>query len=119
VPSIVVLVSDLMFSSRIREAAKALGTEVRSVRTPEALAEACHAERPTLVIADLDDTRVRALAAIATLRADAASGDVPVIGFISHVNGAGALAAQQAGCTRVLARSAFVNELPQILTGAA
>jgi CheY-like chemotaxis protein len=115
VASVVALVSDLIFVSRIREAARKVGAEVRTVRAPQALLEACRAERPGLVIADLDDPRLQALPAIATLRADPAGNDLPIVGFISHVDGVGAQAATRAGFTRVLARSAFVAELPGML----
>ena len=115
---VVALVSDLMFGSRIREAAAPLGIAVRSARTPEALLEACRAEMPTLVLADLDDARVGALDAVRRLRGDPALAALTVVGFVSHVDGERAAAAQAAGCTRVLARGAFVQELPRLFEAA-
>jgi CheY-like chemotaxis protein len=112
---VIALVSDLMFGSRIREAAAPLGIAVRSARSPEALIEACRAEPPSLVLADLDDGRVRALEAIRSLRQDPALQALSVVGFVSHVDAERAAAAQAAGCSRVLARSAFVQELPRLL----
>ena len=44
---------------------------------------------------------------------------LPVIGFLSHVNAEAAQAARAAGCPHVLARSAFVQELPGLLAAAA
>jgi CheY-like chemotaxis protein len=112
---VIALVSDLMFASRIREAALARGTALRSARSPEALLSACREERPSLVLADLDDSRVRALEAVQALRQDPAFSDLAVIGFVSHVDAERARAAQAAGCSRVLARGAFVQLLPQLL----
>ena len=111
----IALVSDLMFGSRIREAAAAKGAAVRSALGPEALLQACREELPALVFADLDDNRVRALDAIRALREDPAFQALTVIGFVSHVDAERAQAAQAAGCSRVLARSAFVQQLPQLL----
>ena len=112
---VIALVSDLMFGSRIREAAAAKGVALRSARSPEALLQACRDELPTLVLADLDDNRVRALEAVEALRRDPAFQALTVIGFVSHVDAERAQAGQAAGCSRVLARGAFVQELPRLL----
>jgi hypothetical protein len=48
---VIALVSDLMFGSRIREAAAAKGAAVRTARGPEALLQACREELPALVFA--------------------------------------------------------------------
>lgn len=115
---VIALVSDLIFGSRIREAAAPLGVAVRSARSPEALLLACRAELPALVLADLDDNRVRALEAVQSLRQDPALSALMVIGFVSHVDDERAQAARSAGCSRVLARGAFVQELPRLLEAA-
>ena len=115
---VVALVSDLIFSSRIREAAAPLGVAVRGARNPQALLTLCRAEMPALVLADLDDTRVGALDAVRALREDAALRDLTVVGFVSHVDEARARDAQAAGVSRVLARGAFVHELPRLLEAA-
>ena len=44
---------------------------------------------------------------------------MPVIGFLSHVNADAAREARNAGCGQILARSAFVRDLPQLLAAAA
>jgi len=111
--NVVALVADLMFGSRIREAAG--GAPVRTARKLTAFLDACRSEPPTIAIVDLDDDRLQPLDAVRALRAEPGMAALPVIGFVSHVNGARAQEAQQAGCTRVLARSAFVMELPALL----
>jgi hypothetical protein len=61
--------------------------------------------------------------ALAALHAEAGLAALPVVGFFSHVHVERAKAAREAGCTRVLPRSAFVEQLPALLalagTGAA
>ncbi len=111
--TLVVLVDDLMFLSRIREAAA--GAELTVVRSASALVEACLGADAPLVVADLDSPRLKAEEAIRLLRADPVGHDVPVLGFFSHVHAERAQAALAAGATRVLARSAFVRELPELL----
>jgi hypothetical protein len=109
-PQVLVLADDLMFVSRVREAARGLDLEVKAVRQPppEAAAEA------RLGLVDLD--RFGDPETLATLRR--AFGDRPLVGFVSHVHADRARRARDAGITRVLARSAFVQELPAILSAA-
>lgn len=113
---IVALVSDLMFLSRIREAARVAAVEVKAARTPEDVAAAAGTAR--LVVLDLDDVRLRPLEAVAALRASEGGGALPVVGFFSHVDEAKAQAALAAGVTRAVPRSAFVRLLPDLLRGA-
>jgi len=114
---IIVAVDDLMFASRIASAAKALGVEIAFARSPEAIVEAVRTKAPRLVILDLNSVKVRPLEAVAALKADPALAAVPTVGFVSHVQTELIGAARQAGVDRVMARSAFVTQLPQLLQG--
>jgi CheY-like chemotaxis protein len=111
---VVAFVDDLMFLSRIREAARARGLEVTGVRTVPDLLIACR-DAPRLVIMDLDRARPPASEALAALRAEPALASLPVVGFFSHVHAERARQAREAGCTRALPRSAFVQELDALL----
>lgn len=113
--AVLAFVDDLMFLSRIREAAKAAGVEVRGLRRVPDLLEAAR-ESPRLVLVDLDSPRLPATEALHALRADPAAARVPIVGFYSHVHVERAREARAAGCTRVLPRSAFVQELPHLLS---
>lgn len=114
---VVVAVDDLLFASRISSAAKALGVEIAFARSPEAIVEAVRTRAPRLVILDLNSLKVRPLAAVAALKADPALAGVPTLGFVSHVQADLIAEARAAGVGQVLARSAFVNQLPQLLQG--
>ena len=117
-PPVIALVDDLLSLSRIREAGRAAGVEVGAVRgTAELVAAARQAAR--LVLVDADSQRLPWRDGIAALRADPATGGMPVIVFVSHVRADLAGAARAAGASRVLARSAFVKELPELMTRAA
>jgi len=110
-------VSDLMMASKIRTAAAAAGTEVRFAKGTAALLEAVRVSNPTLVLLDLDDRLVDPLEAIANVRSDAALASLRVLGFVSHVRADRIAAARQAGIDEVLARSAFVERLADLLRG--
>ena len=51
---VLVAVDDLLFSSKIRAAAKHAGVELAFARTPADILERARADRPSLVIFDLD-----------------------------------------------------------------
>jgi len=114
---VIVGVDDLMFASRISSAAKALGVEIAFARSPEAIVEAVRTKAPRLVILDLNSIKVRPLEAAAALKADAALAAVPLVGFVSHVQTDLIAQARAAGVDQVLARSAFVTQLAQLLQG--
>lgn len=116
---IFVAVDDLMFSSRISTAARAVGAAMRFTRSPEAVVTAAREAAPSLVILDLNSARTRPLEIVAALKADPTLAAVPTVGFVSHVDTATIEAARRAGVDRVLARSAFVEQLPRLLSGRA
>ena len=114
---VVALVDDLMFLSRVREAARGRGMEVQAARTVPQLIVACRLNA-RLVFVDLDSPRLPVGDALAALKADADLSTLPVIGFFSHVHAERGRAARAAGCTRALPRSAFIEELPALLQAA-
>src|SRR5574341_1004966 len=116
-PHVIALVDDLLFLSRIREAGRAVGIEVRAVRGASDLVDAARHEA-RLVLVDADSERLPWRAAIAALRAEPRVGALPVVAFVSHVRADHAEAARAAGASRVLARSAFVKELPELVAEA-
>jgi DNA-binding NtrC family response regulator len=110
--AVVAFVDDLMFLSRIREAASRQQVEVQSARKVPQLLEAVGAGA-RLVILDLDSPRLDTAGALLALRTEHSA--LPVIGFFSHVDVDKARVAQAAGCQRVLPRSAFVQKLDALL----
>jgi hypothetical protein len=71
-----------------------------------------------LVIFDPNSARLRPLDAIAGLKRDPDLRDIRTLGYVSHVDTATIDAARAAGIDQVMARSAFVNQLGEILTTA-
>jgi DNA-binding NarL/FixJ family response regulator len=104
---IAAFVDDLLFRSKIRAVASHTGAAVSFLRAPDdpALAEAA------MAIVDLDGPA--AVATVSALRA--AWPALRVVGFVSHVHAERIRDARAAGATEVMARSAFVNALPELL----
>jgi CheY-like chemotaxis protein len=106
----------MLFAARIRAAAAAAGIDVRVASTVDAAADAIRAGARRLLL-DLDLRNADPVALIERLRADPHTGAVEIIAFVSHVREDRIAAARSAGATRVLARSAFVRDLPALLRG--
>jgi hypothetical protein len=110
---VVHLITDMLFASKVREAAKHVGVTIQGTRDPLALAEAARTAK--LVIVDL---RVpRALEALEALAGDPAARAVPSVGFIDHERTDVMDAARARGCGQVMAKGQFANALPKLLAG--
>ncbi len=110
-------VEDLLFRSKIGETADQLGIEAAFPRNPKKLEDALKASPPDLLIVDLNSSRFEPLGLLRSVKSDEATSGVKTIGFLSHVQKDLAVAARESGCDRVMARSAFTRDLPEILAG--
>ena len=108
-------VEDLLFKSKISETAETLGVEVGFPRSPKKLLGALRESPPDLLVLDLNSARFEPLELLRTVKSDSITQQVPTVGFLSHVQKDLAVAAREAGCDKVMARSAFTKELPKIL----
>jgi CheY-like chemotaxis protein len=117
--AILASVDDLFFRSKVRTTAKHLGIEIQFAATADELIAQAKSLQPTLVIFDLNSSRMDAIAAIAALKADGATSDLRAIGFASHVHTELIAAARKAGADDVLPRSAFAGRLAEILQAGA
>jgi DNA-binding NarL/FixJ family response regulator len=108
---ILALVRDLMFSSQIMAEARAAGATMKMIRDPAEVEK--FAQSPAqLMITDLNLPGATAAAA--------AWRKVPgrtVVGFVSHVDAEAISQAREAGIDQVIARSRFVQILPNLVRG--
>ena len=109
---VVALVDDLFFQAKLSGTAKQLGIELRTCTTADALKSEVSRRPPRLVVVDLN-ARSNPIGAVEELRASAP--DIPVIGFLSHVQVELTQQARAAGCEEVMPRSKFTKELATIL----
>jgi len=116
---ILAAVEDLLFRSKISETASSLGIEAAFPRNPKRLLEALRESPPDLLVLDLNSARFEPLKLLMSVKSEGATSDVSTVGFLSHIQKDLAVAAREAGCDRVVARSAFTKDLPQILAGRA
>ena len=108
---VLAVIEDLLFTVKIADAAKRNGLQTQFVKT-EQDAIAAAADKPLLVILDLNINSVDPVAIIPKLKE---LGRIPILAFVSHVQGELKQKAHEAGADMVMARSAFSTNLAQIL----
>jgi PleD family two-component response regulator len=111
-------VDDLIFSIKIKIAARGVGAVVLFERNPDMVLARVREKQPALVIFDLNSAKMRPLDLIAAMKAEADLQRVRTLGYVSHVQTDLIAAARAAGVDEVLARSAFSDRLGDILTSA-
>jgi len=110
-------VEDLFFMAKIQETARKLNVKVEFVKTDKDLMDKMSQngdEKPSLIIFDLNNASVKPLTLIPKLKSKLKKG-TSIIGFLSHVQGDLKQKAHEVGCDMVLPRSAFSQNLPQLL----
>ncbi len=112
---ILVVADDLLFRSKISTVAKRLGVTVRAATDPEAAIARAIEDQPTLVLLDLDGQGPAPFEVLRRLAHDPALKRLPTLGFVSHVHADLVQQARSLGIGKVMARGAFVTELPNIL----
>ena len=112
---ILVAVDDMLFSSKIRAAAKHVGAELSFARSPDDIVHVVRERQPSLALFDLNSVVTDPIATIAALKSDPATAGLRIVAFVSHVQSAVIDAARAAGADDVMARSAFAAQLPHIL----
>jgi hypothetical protein len=112
-PTILLLVPNLLFGASITQAVQAAGAQVRPCRSLAQFEAALAAEDPVIAaVVDLGSQNAWEPA----IRAAAGVG-LPVFAFGPHIESTTLKGARQAGATRVVANSALAQEFPKWLAG--
>src|SRR5712691_8106882 len=115
--TVIAVVDDLFFASKIRGAAEQLGVAVSFPRGLDALTKAALSDPPSLIVCDLHSQKIDAMELAKRLKADEQLRSIPLLGFFSHVQTELQRQALDAGFDRVMPRSAFSRNLADILSG--
>jgi len=111
---VLAVVDDLLFTVKINDAAKRVGLTLEFVKSERDLFEKAR-EHPRLIIFDLNANSVEPVKLISTLKENAETKGISLIGYLSHIQGDLKQQAHDAGADMVMARSAFSQNLLQIL----
>lgn len=115
--TILAVVDDMFFVSKIRATGKALGMVVNFPRTLDALVEAAVEDPPQLIVVDLHNQKLNPIEVAGQLKSNEKLKDIPLLGFFSHVQVDLQRQAVEAGYDQVLPRSLFARDLADILAG--
>jgi CheY-like chemotaxis protein len=115
--NIIAAVDDMFFAAKIRASAEALGVSIKFYRQLDALATAAAEQSPDLIIVDLHNERLDAMALARQFKSTETVKAIPLLGFFSHVQTELRQRAFTAGFDSVIPRSVFSKELASILTG--
>jgi hypothetical protein len=111
-------IEDLFFLAKIQETAKKVGVKVGFLKNEkEAIAKLTdgeEGERPSLIVFDLNNFNAKPLSLIPKIKAKLKK-STSIIGFLSHVQADLKAKAIEAGCDTVMPRSAFSQNLPNLL----
>jgi hypothetical protein len=115
---IVCFIDDLFFHAKIQETARKLGVKVEFAKaekeTIDRLISEENDDKPSLIIFDLNNANAKPLTLIPKLKSKLKK-QTSIVGFLSHIQGDLKLKAQEAGCDMVVPRSAFSQNLPNLL----
>jgi hypothetical protein len=136
---VIALTSDLFIVPRLQDVARALGFEMAVVDRPEGLGASGEASlrpvplteplegpdavlmrrlvdrRPALILVDTASDEFPWERWISTLKTSAATRRIPILAFGPHVDTDRLVRAERAGADQVLARGAFLRDLPRLL----
>ena len=111
--TLVACLDDLFFRSKIEATARHLNVPVRFTDAKD-LAKTCREGKTAAVLLDLS-ANGNPLGVVMELREDPGTKDLPIIGFLSHVDRDLAQRAESSGVTRVMPRSEFSESLPDLM----
>lgn len=111
-------IDDLFFIAKIQETARKLGVKVAFIKNEKEelarLTGAEEADRPGLIVFDLNNASAKPLTLIPKLKAKLKR-STSIVGFLSHIQGDLKAKAVEAGCDTVMPRAAFSQNLPNLL----
>jgi hypothetical protein len=113
-------IEDMFFIAKIQETARKLGVKVEIVKGIDreallsTLTELPEAERPKLLVFDLNNLNAKPISLIPKFKAKLKKA-TSIVGFLNHLQGELKVKAIEAGCDTVMPRSAFSQSLPNLL----
>ena len=114
--TVISVVDDMFFASKIRAVAEAASVEISFPRSQEAVVSKARETKPGLIVVDLHNQRIDPVALARELKVDEELRGIKLLGFFSHVQTELQRNAVAAGFDRFIPRSVFARELEQILT---
>jgi len=119
--TVLVVVNDIFFYTKIRDALLPLGYVLERARTQEDVGAKATALGPAAVILNMNDDKLDALLALAQLKANPQLSVLPVLAFANHEEVDTWRRARELGVTKIVSRNEFSsntrNLIQEVLIG--
>lgn len=114
-PLALVLYESLLPGSQLANRLRDLGYRVSNVSVPPQLVAQAEAEKPMVVIVELQNSAADICGILSELKQNPATGHIPVIGYAPAKHKELQAEAAQAGVNLVASDAALLSQLPQLL----
>jgi PleD family two-component response regulator len=105
--AVVVVVSDVFFYTKIRDALLPQGYVLERVRTQEEVPAKANDHDPVVVILNMNDEKLDAFRALEQLRGDERLKLIPILAFANHEEVETWRRAKELGVTKIVSRNEF------------
>jgi CheY-like chemotaxis protein len=106
---VIAAIPDIFFRAKVLETAKQLSIPLDVARDADELLQQVRAEKPRLILMDLQAKALQPLETMIALEG------IPVVGYLAHEEVALRYQALAAGCGEVLTKGQFSASLPALL----
>src|SRR3970040_3076034 len=110
---IIAVLDDLFFTSKIKEAAKSLNSDLEFIKNTNGLIQKLKSEKPSLIIFDLNSKACNPLESIKEIKSLPDLKNIPMLAYLSLIQTDLKDEAVKAGCDLVLPRSKFSKDLKE------
>lgn len=114
---VVAAVTDLFFKARVASTGLASKAEVLFETSLAGFVARANEGPVDLIVVDLNAREFEAVGLVRSLKSEPMLADVPIVGFLSHMQVDLKREAEAAGIDAAIARSEFVARLPGLLAG--
>lgn len=113
--TILVVVNDIFFYTKLRDALKPHGYVLERARAQEEVREKAAALRPAAAVLNMNDPSVDGLKALEALRAEPGSKTLPVLAFANHEEVDTWNRAKALGVTKIVSRNEFSARMKELV----
>jgi CheY-like chemotaxis protein len=114
-PHILVVDDNLLFSSRLLSGLRQLGAAATLVDVAGEVVSRARAVKPDAILIDLASRSLSSAQRVRELKADADLASIPIVGYCGHLETQLIDDGRAAGCDVVVANSALVSGLPDVI----
>lgn len=114
-PTILVVINDIFFYTKLRDALKPYGYTFERARSQDEVQHKAALAQVSAVVLDMNDPGVDGLKALQDVRSDAQLNALPVLAFANHEEVATWQRARELGVTKIVSRNEFSSRTRELV----